>query len=455
MQNVIQYINENKNNHLNELISFLKFQSISTNPDYNAETRKCADWLASNMKSIGLENVKVIETDGQALVYADWLNAGADKPTLLIYGHYDVQPIDPIELWDSPPFEPVVKDGKIFGRGTADDKGQVFTHVKAVESFLKTEGKLPINIKFIIEGEEESGGEAIADFLPKNKELLACDCILISDTSWITPNMPSITYSLRGISAFEFIIEGPNRDLHSGSYGGAVDNPIHVIADIIAKLHDKYGKIAIPNYYDDIVELTNEERENFKKLPYNENEYKADLNIAETYGENGYTTYERQWARPTLEVNGIYGGYIDKGHKSIIPSKAGAKISLRLVPNQDWQKAAKMAMDYIKSITPPTVKITFTKAHGGNPALAPIDSKGVASAKYALNKAFNMEVALIREGGSIPIITDFQENLNAPAVLMGLGLDSDNIHSPNENFVLENFYGGIRASAYFIENFGS
>jgi len=451
MKNTIEFIDANNDSFLSELKDFLRFPSVSTREKNNQDVENCANWLAKNMVESGLKNVEIIKTKGHPLIYADNLDAGQDKPTVLIYGHYDVQPEDPIDLWDSPPFEPVVKDGKIYGRGTADDKGQVFTHIKAVQSLMKAEGKLPVNVKFIIEGEEESGSYAIEEFLNTQAEKLACDVVLISDTSWFAPGLPTITYALRGIAVVEITVKGPNRDLHSGSYGGATPNPINILCKMLATLHDDNNKITIENYYNDVLELTDEERESFQKLPFDLNRYKSEIGINDIYGEEGFSTLERQWARPTIDINGIYGGYTDQGHKSIIPSWASAKISMRIVNNQDWKKSVEAIKAHLIKVAPPAVTVEFKGEHGGNPAIAPIDGESVKAAAQALKNAFGVDAAFMREGGSIPIVTNFQENLNAPAILMGFGLDSDNIHSPNENFLLENFFGGIKASAYFLD----
>lgn len=453
-----QHIESNKEAFLEELKTFLRFKSISTNPIYKQDINNCANWLKDQFNSFGFKS-HLIESEHNPLVYAEWLGAGEDKPTVLIYGHYDVQPEDPVDLWDSPPFEPTVKNGKIFGRGTADDKGQIFAHVKAVETQLKLNGKLPVNVKFIIEGEEESGGEAIEKFLNETPELLKCDCIIISDTEWydggdVSQALPSICYSLRGIGVFEMTVIGPNRDLHSGTYGGAVFNPINVLCEMIASVKDKDGRITIPGFYDDILTLTEEERKELSKLPFNETEYKKDLNVEALTGEPDYSIIERASARPTFDVNGIYGGYIDEGHKSIIPSKAVGKFSFRIVPNQTWEKAVETFKNYFISIAPKGVKLEFRNEQGGNPVLAPITGVAINAAKKAMETAFGKNLVFMREGGSIPIVSQFQTQLNAPAVLMALGLSTDNIHSPNENLHLENFYGGILASMLFLDEMG-
>lgn len=453
MDRVVSYIEQNKQRHLDELFEFLRIPSISSEPDNALHVRECALWLLDNLKSIGIENSRLMETPGHPIVYGEWMNAGPDAPTVLIYGHYDVQPVDPLDLWKSKPFEPVIRNGKIYGRGTSDDKGQVFAHIKAIETHLAVHGKLPVNIKLLIEGEEESGSNHLEDFIHSHKDMLKCDTVLISDTEWFADGLPSICYSLRGISYVEVLVTGPNRDLHSGTYGGAVDNPIQVLAGMIAKLKDEYGRITIPGFYDDVLDLTIEEREGFKKLPFSNDEYCKDLDIAGGNGEFGYTTLERTWARPSLDINGIKGGYIGEGAKTVLPSIASAKISMRLVPHQNHHDISEKITSYLNKLAPPTVKVEVNSLHGGNPVLVPRDSKGVTAALASLKSAFGVDPVFMREGGSIPIVNIFGLELNAPTVLMGLGLPGDNIHSPNESFAVDNFYGGIKASAYFFDEY--
>ncbi len=451
MDKILGYIDCKKESHLNQLIEFLSIPSISSDPEYNEQTRKTANWVVEHLKSIGFDNARLYETNGHPIVYTENLEAGQDKQTVLIYGHYDVQPVDPIEEWDTPPFEPIIKNNKIFARGTSDDKGQVFCHIKALESHLKINGKLPVNVKLIIEGEEEAGSNHLDDFIRQNTELLKCDTILISDTEWFADGLPSLCYSLRGISYIEVTVIGPNRDLHSGTYGGAVDNPIMVLSQMIASLKDENNKITIPGFYDKVIELTDEEREGFEKLPFNYDEYCKDLDIEATNGEKGFTTLEQVWARPALDVNGIFGGYIGEGAKTVIPSKATAKISMRLVANQNPVEISDLICKHLVDIAPNTVKVIAKGLHGGSPVYMSKDSKGVKAATIALEKAFGTKPIFMREGGSIPIVALFQSELKAPSVLMGLGLPGDNIHSPNENFDLDNFFGGIKASAIFFE----
>ena len=453
MEKVLEYIQNNQKHHLNELYDFLRIPSISSEEAHKQDVIRAANWLVENFKQIGIDNTRIIETPGHPLVYAEWNGAGKDAKTILFYGHYDVQPVDPLELWETAPFEPFEKNGKIVARGSADDKGQLFVHLKAVESYLKTEGKLPVNVKFIIEGEEETAESHVEEFIEQNPDLLKCDTVVISDTEWFYYDMPSICYGLRGIAYFEMEVTGPNRDLHSGAFGGAVDNPINVLAWIITQMKDCYGRITIPGFYDDVLELTDEERNNFRKLPFDLNEYKKDLDIREVNGEIGYSTLERTWARPTFDVNGIKGGYIGDGQKTVLPSNASAKFSFRLVPNQRASDIAQKVVNYITKLAPPTVKVKITPMGLANPVLVDPHSSAVKSAIKALNQAFGKEVVFMREGGSIPVVETFTKVLKAPVVLLGLGLPNDNIHSPNESFSLENFFGGIKTSAIFINEF--
>lgn len=453
MQNVTNYIESNKEKNLNELYDFLRIPSISSEIEHKADVLHAAEWLVENFKAIGISEARLIETKGHPLVYAEWMGAGTSAKTVLVYGHYDVQPVDPLELWDSTPFEPFIKNGKIVARGSADDKGQVFVHIKAAEAYLKANGSIPVNLKFIIEGEEEAAESNIDEFIEQNPELLKCDAVIVSDTEWFYYGMPSICYGLRGIAYFEMEVTGPNRDLHSGTFGGAVDNPIQVLSWMITQMKDKYGRITIPGFYDDVLELTQEERDNFLKLPFNLDEYRHDLDIREVNGEMGYTTLERIWARPTFDVNGIKGGYIGDGQKTVLPSKASAKFSFRLVPNQKASDIIKKVVDYLEKLAPPTVKFKVTPMSGANPVLVDPHGPAVNACIKSLEKAFGKEVVFMREGGSIPVVETFTHVLKAPVVLMGLGLPDDNIHSPNESFSLENYFGGIHTSAIFFDEF--
>ena len=452
MERVVNRINSNINTYIEELKDFLRIPSISTSEQYKKDMLKGADFVAAKLNAAGLKNVKVIKTKVHPLVYADWLNAPG-KPTVLIYGHYDVQPVDPISLWDSLPFDPVVRNGKIYARGATDDKGQMYMHIKSVEAYLKTIKKLPINVKFIIEGEEEIGSESLEKFINQNAKFLKCDAVLISDTALYGPGIPTITYGLRGLAYLEVVITGPNRDLHSGTFGGTIANPVNVLAEIISKLMDKNGHITIPGFYDDVVKITKKEKENFKSLVFSEKKFAREIGVKKLKGEKGYSTVERAWARPTLDCNGIIGGFTEEGAKTILPSKAMAKISMRLVPNQDPHKISRLFTKYVKNITPDTVSIKIKDLHGGYPVLTPLDDKATIAGANAMAKAFGKKTVFMREGGSIPIVTVFAKKLKAPSVLMGLGLNTENLHSPNEHFDLKHFHLGILSSAYFLQEY--
>jgi acetylornithine deacetylase/succinyl-diaminopimelate desuccinylase-like protein len=455
MNKILDYTESQKDRYLEELIDFLKIPSISDLPEHKQDVLDAANWIADNIKKAGMENVRLEETPGHPIVYGEWLNAGADKPTVLIYGHYDVQPVDPIDEWDTPPFEPTIKeDGKIYARGTCDDKAQLFVHVKALEAILKETGTLPVNVKILFEGEEEAGSSHLDDFIYANKELLAADVALVSDTKWFTEGLPSISYALRGMCYVEVTVNGPFQDLHSGTYGGAVDNPVNVLCAMIGKLKDEYGRIAIPGFYDDVLDLDEEERAGFKELPFNHKEYCDYLKISDTRGEHGYTVVEQTWARPTLDVNGITGGFQGEGAKTIIPAKASAKISMRLVPHQNFEDIAEKVKYHLHSIAPPTVDVEVNVLHGGNPVMAQRKGEAMNAAMESLEEAFGVKPVFMRAGGSIPVTGTFQDALDAEPILMGLGLPSDNIHGPNEKFDLRNFYGGIKASVLFFEKYG-
>ena len=452
MQLVSDYLSENFNNYIDELTEYLKIPSISTSEEHKTDIKKCAGFAEKLLKKAGMTKTAIYSTKGHPVVYGEWLGAKG-KPTVLIYGHYDVQPVDPLDLWNSPPFEPVIKDGRIWARGADDNKGQHFIHIKSVEAYFNTFGLLPVNIKFILEGEEEIGSENLPDFIKANKEMLKCDAVLISDTSMYNVGIPTITYGLRGLVYFEVEVTAANRDLHSGSFGGAVANPINELAKIISKLHDKNQRITIPNFYKDVLNLTKKERDNFKGLKLSDKNYAKELGVKKLQGEKGFTTLERLWARPTLDCNGIVGGFTEKGAKTVLPSKASAKISMRLVPNQDPKKITKEFIKYIKSLAPKSIKVAITTFHHGYPCITPLESKAIVAGANALTKAFGKKTVFTREGGSIPIVVDFMQILKSPAVLMGFGLDSDDIHSPNEHFRLDNFKKGLLSSAYFLDEF--
>ncbi len=452
MEQLLSFIEKNREAYIEELKELLRIQSISTLPDHKDDMQACAQFVSTKLKDAGLSRVDIYQTEGHPIVYGEWLGAPG-KPTVLVYGHYDVQPVDPIDLWNTPPFEPTIIDDKIYARGATDDKGQMFMHIKSVEAYFKVYGSLPVNMKFLIEGEEEIGSPHLEPFIREYKDMLKCDTVLVSDTSLYAAGLPTITYGLRGLCYMEVEVTGPNRDLHSGTYGGAVANPINVLAKMIAQLHDKNGKVTLPGFYDDVVKLSQQERENFKKLKFNESAYKRSIGVAELAGEKGFSTLERSWARPTLDCNGIFGGFTGKGAKTIIPSKATAKISMRLVPHQDPKKIEKLFTRYIKSLAPKSVKVNVTGLHGGYPVLAPLDKKSTQAAARGMEKAFGKKTVYMREGGSIPVIATFDKVLGATSVLMGLGLNSENLHSPNEHFHLKHFMLGIKSSALFFEEF--
>lgn len=445
----LEYFNQNKDRFLDELIEVLSIPSVSNGEANKSDVVRCAEWLKAHMEKIGLQNTEIYKTKGHPIVYGDYMNAGKDKPVILIYGHYDVQPPEPLDRWVNPPFSPVVKDGKIYGRGTADDKGQIFIHLKAIESFLKTDGTLPINVKIIFEGEEEIGSENLGEFISSHKELLKAEYVVISDTEMYEKGKPAICYGLRGLCYMQIDVTGPNRDLHSGTYGGAVENPINALAKIISQLKSDEGKILIDGFYDDVTDLTEEERKELNKLATDENQFKKDLDVKSLTGEKGYTLVERLTARPTLDCNGIWGGFQGKGTKTVIPSEAGVKISMRLVPQQNPEKIAELFKKYIEKISPDTIKVKVSYLHGGKPSVTSINSPAIKAAMSALKKGFETEPVFIKDGGSIPIVSTFKDELGADAILMGFGLPDDNIHSPNEKFELENFYKGIISVCYY------
>jgi acetylornithine deacetylase/succinyl-diaminopimelate desuccinylase-like protein len=449
--NTLEYIEKHKDRFLEELFELLRQPSISADPTYSKSVLQCAKMVKDNLQEIGINNTTLYETDGFPIVYGEKI---IDKslPTVLIYGHYDVQPPDPIELWDSPAFMPEIRNGKIYARGACDDKGQVFMHIKAAEIMIKT-GSLPCNIKFMIEGEEEVGSNNLEAFVKENKNLLQADVILISDTGIIANDTPSITTGLRGLSYVEVEVTGPNRDLHSGLYGGAVANPINILTKMIASLHDTNNKINIPGFYDDVEILTQEERAFMAQAPFSINEYKKALDINDVYGETGFSTMERNSIRPTLDVNGIWGGYTGEGAKTVIASKAYAKISMRLVPHQDSETITKLFTTHFKSIAPEGVNIKVTPHHGGEAYVSPTNDIGYMAASKAMEESFGKKPIPVRSGGSIPIVALFEKELNLKSILMGFGLDSDAIHSPNEHYGLFNFFKGIETIPLFFKYF--
>ena len=446
-----QYIDANRDRFLAELLDFLRIPSISADPAYAGSVRQTAEWVADNLRKAGADHVHLEETAGFPIVYGEKM-VDPSAPTVLVYGHYDVQPADPLELWDNPPFEPVIKDGLIFARGACDDKGQVFMHVKAFEAMLAS-GELACNVKFMIEGEEEVGSDNLGLFVASNKDLLKADVILISDTAIIANDIPSIDVGLRGLSYLEVAVQGPNRDLHSGVYGGAVANPINILCQMIASMHDEYNHITIPGFYDGVLELSASDRAAMAQTPFDLDAYQKDLGIQSVHGEKGYSTIERASIRPTLDVNGIWGGYTGEGAKTVLPSMAYAKISMRLVPNQRSEEITRLFTEHFLSIAPKGVKVTVKAHHGGEAYLMPTDSIAYQAASDALAKTFGKEPVPTRGGGSIPIVALFEKELGVKSILMGFGLDSDAIHSPNEHYGLFNFYKGIETIPHFFANY--
>lgn len=455
--NVSEYIRENRERLLDELVELLKIPSISADPAYKDDVRRTAEAVKESLVKAGADNAEVCETPGHPIVYADKIT-DPSLPTVLVYGHYDVQPPDPLELWDSPPFEPVIKEtkehpeGAIYARGSCDDKGQMYMHVKAFEAMMQN-GGVPCNVKFMLEGEEEVGSDNLADFIVANKEKLAADVVLLSDTSILSNDTPSLTVGLRGLSYVEVEVTGPNRDLHSGVYGGAVGNPINVLCEMIASLKDENGHITIPGFYDNVSELSVEERTEMAKAPFDQSAYNADLEIETTIGEEGYSAMEQVSIRPTLDVNGIWGGYIGEGAKTVLPSKAYAKISMRLVPNQDSHNITQLFSNHFSSIAPAGVKVEVRPHHGGEPAVTPTDSVEYQAASKAMEDTFGKTPIPVRGGGSIPIVALFESELGLKSVLMGFGLDSDDIHSPNEHYGVFNYFKGIETIPLFYKHY--
>ena len=445
------YQEKNKDRFLEELLQLLRIPSISAKKENKADMVTCAEAVKQRLLNAGADNAEIHPTAGHPVVVGEKI-IDPSKPTVLVYGHYDVQPPEPLNLWKSGPFEPVVREGKIFARGACDDKGQFYMHIKAFEIMMQT-NSMVTNIKFIIEGEEEVGSPNLGKFVAENKELLKADVVLISDTAMLSMDTPSIDVGVRGLSYIEVEVTGPDRDLHSGVYGGAIANPITILSEMIASCHDENNHITIPGFYDDVAVATAEERELMAAAPFNEEEYKKDLGVNELWGEKGYTTNERTGIRPTLEINGIWGGYQGEGAKTVLPSKATAKISARLVPNQSSKRITEILLDYFKKIAPPTVTVYAFEHHGGEPYLTPIDSKAYLAAAKAIETTFNKKPIPVRGGGSIPICSLFEKELGIKVVFLGFGLDSDNLHSPNEKFDLVNFYKGIETIPYFYKYF--
>jgi acetylornithine deacetylase/succinyl-diaminopimelate desuccinylase-like protein len=454
-RDVLKRIDRDKAKYLAELKDYLRIESISTDPEYKPKVLACADWLLAKMRGAGLK-AELIQTEGYPLVYGEWTGAPG-KPTILFYGHYDVQPVDPVDLWRHPPFEPTEEGDLLVCRGATDDKGQSYTHLKAVAAMLEERGKLPVNVKFLVEGEEESGGHAIENYVKADAgKRLACDAVVVSDSSMYAPGQPALTYGLKGLAYMELKVSGPNRDLHSGTYGGGVQNPLNALASIIAQLRDPAtGKIKIPGFYDAVKPLAKWERKEFASLKFSEAKERKELGVAALAAEKGYTYREQVWARPTCDVNGIFGGYQGKGAKTVLPSWAGAKVSMRLVPDQHPAKIAKLFTQYVKKIAPKGVKVEVEYLHGAEPVLLETEGALVDAALEAMSETWGRRPVRIREGGSIPIVTQFSRVLNVPVLLLGFGLADDRLHSPNEKFNISHYYNGIRTVARLLDRAGA
>ncbi|MBD3258588.1 dipeptidase [candidate division GN15 bacterium] len=440
-----QYLTKTKKKRLDDLFKFLSFPSVSAKSEHKKDVAACAKWLADHMKKIGFK-ARTYGTKGHPVVYAEYM---VDKklPTILYYGHYDVQPPEPLDLWKTPPFKPQVRGGYIFARGATDNKGQVFAHIKGLEAIIKTTGTLPVNVKFMIEGEEEIHSANLPVFIKKNKKMLNGDIVVVSDTAQFSKTLPAVTFGLRGIASVEVFVHGPNRDVHSGSFGGAIANPVNILCDMVARLHDKNGKVAIPGFYKDVKALTKFERAQFKKLPYKEADYKKSLGVPALQGEKGYSTYERTWSRPTLDVNGITGGYQGEGAKTIIPSYASCKMTMRLVPNQKPMDICNKIEKYLHKVAPKSVKVKVDKHGGAKGVVVPTEGPWLEAAARAIKNGFGKEPVFMKEGGSIPIVVDFKEILGLDTLLIGFGQNDDNIHSPNERFRIRDFENGCKTAA--------
>jgi acetylornithine deacetylase/succinyl-diaminopimelate desuccinylase-like protein len=452
MSEVIDYIEANSDRYLQELMAFLRLPSISTDVGNPDDLQRTAEFVAHQLRRSQMNEVQIVATEGHPIVYAERIE-DSSKPTILVYGHYDVQPVDPLELWESPPFEPEIREGKLYARGATDDKGQMMIHFKSSEAFVETNGRLPLNVKFLIEGEEEIGSAHLDQFIRGHQEQLQCDAVVISDTTMFAKDVPSICCGLRGMAYVEIEVRGPKQDLHSGSFGGPVGNPAFALARIIASMKDSSDHITIPYFYDDVRELTESEREQFAALPFDAEQYTRGLGVPQLSGEPGFTPLEQLWARPTLEINGLISGFTGEGAKTVLPAKAMAKISMRLVPDQDHIKVTRDFEEYVQSIAPPWVEVTVKSIHGGAPWVAALDHPALVAAGDAIEEGFGKRPVFQREGGSIPVVATFSELLGAPTVLMGIGLPDENAHAPNENLDLENFFAGIRSSAFFFERF--
>jgi len=453
MDSVLAYIDQHRERFVGQLAEWVKIPAISSDPLHKEDMLKNAEHLAAEIRALGADRVEIWPTKGHPAVFAEWLKSPG-KPTLLVYGHHDVQPVDPLEKWVTPPFEPAIREGRMWGRGVVDDKGQVHIHVKAIEAFLKTVGKLPLNLKLIVEGEEEIGSENLDTLMRDKAKDLEADFVCVSDTAMFGRGIPSLCVGLRGLMYLEVRVDGPTTDLHSGSFGGGVANPVNALARMIARLHDDHGKIQVPGFYEKVIELTAAERAEIASLPFDEKEWLASTGASEVFGEKGYSTLERVWARPTLDCCGIHGGFAGEGAKTIVPSFASAKVSCRLVPDQEPEDIEKLVATYLKSVAPPGVRVTVTYLHGGRPYLAPTDHPVFEVAKRAFAKAFGRPTVFIREGGSIPFVRTIADATGKPCLLMGFGQPDENAHAPNEWLDLENYHLGIKSAAYLYEELG-
>ncbi len=448
MHPAITYIQERRDSFVEELKAFLRIPSVSTKSEHKGDVQKAAEWVADEMRRIGLEQVQILPTAGHPVVYGDWLQA-TGKPTALIYGHYDVQPPEPLDLWTTGPFDPTIRNGELYARGSVDDKGQVFMHLKALEAHLKTTGSLPVNVKLLIEGEEEIGSPNLDPFILKHTGLLKADAVVISDTAMIAKGVPGITHGLRGLVYFQMDVEGTKTDLHSGGFGGAVVNPAYALAQILAQLKDKHGRVTIPGFYDDVRKLPAEERRALARLPFHEKKFEKDIGAPALFGEKGYSTLERLWTRPTLEINGLYSGFIGEGAKTVLPGRAMAKVSMRLVPNQDPARIARLFTQHVKRICPRTVRLTIKEISGrGMPWLAPTDHPAMQAMARAIQKGFGKKPVFTRTGGTIPVVATFTRLLKVPSLLMGIGLPDENAHAPNEKLDLDNLHHGMLSAVH-------
>ena len=454
MDSVVDFINVNRDRYIDELKEYLSIPSISALPDYAPEVIRCAKWTADELRRVGLENVRLVETEGYPIVCAEWLHAG-EAPTIIFYGHYDVQPVDPLDKWETPPFAATVRSGELYARGAVDDKGQIFMHFKAIEACIKEKGALPVNIKLILEGEEEVGSENLDSFLRDRSSEYSGDVLVISDTPMFDRGVPSLCYGLRGLTYCQIDLRGTTSDLHSGSFGGAIANPAFVLSQLLAQMKDRSGRIKIPGFYDDVLPLKDEERAEYARLPFNERRFREELGSPKLFGEKGFTTLERMWARPTFEVNGLYSGFTEEGAKTVIPAVAMAKVSMRLVPDQNPEKVGDLFEAYVRKVAPRTVDVSVTRMHTGKPWMTDFANPFVQAAGRAIERGFGRKPVFNREGGSIPVIASFEERLGLPAVLFGIGLPDENAHAPNEKLDLDNFHRGVISVAALYEEIGA